>query len=55
MSRARFADEPRLHLPRLGIALSLKRRPDLGEPFDKAYQEGLQLAAEADRLGIDEI
>jgi alkanesulfonate monooxygenase SsuD/methylene tetrahydromethanopterin reductase-like flavin-dependent oxidoreductase (luciferase family) len=52
---ARFTDLPAPRLPRLGIALSFQRRPDLDEPFDRAYQEGLELAAEADRLGIDDI
>ncbi len=52
---ARFTDEPTPKMPRLGIALSFQRRPDLGEGFDRAYQEGLELAAEADRLGIDDI
>ena len=52
---ARFTDEPAPKMPRLGIALSFQRRPDLGESFDRAYQEGLELAAEADRLGIDDI
>ena len=55
MPTARFGDAPRPLMPRLGIALSFQRRPDLGDRFDQAYQEGLQLAAEADRLGIDEI
>ncbi|MDH4076016.1 MAG: LLM class flavin-dependent oxidoreductase [Acidimicrobiia bacterium] len=52
---ARFTDEPAPKMPRLGIALSFQRRPDLGESFDRAYQESLELAAEADRLGIDDI
>ncbi|MFN0026622.1 MAG: LLM class flavin-dependent oxidoreductase [Acidimicrobiales bacterium] len=52
---ARFSDPPRPALPRLGIALSFQRRPDLNEPFERAYQDGLALAAEADLLGIDEI
>ncbi len=52
---ARFTDEPIPKMPRLGVALSFQRRPDLGESFDRAYQEGLELAAEADRFGIDDI
>ncbi len=52
---ARFTDPPNPNVPRLGIALSFQRRPDLGESFEQAYREGLELAAEADRLGIDEI
>ncbi|MDH3682088.1 MAG: LLM class flavin-dependent oxidoreductase [Acidimicrobiia bacterium] len=55
MSSARFSDDPKPRLPRLGIALSFQRRPDLDEPFDRAYRESLELAAEADRLGIDDI
>jgi alkanesulfonate monooxygenase SsuD/methylene tetrahydromethanopterin reductase-like flavin-dependent oxidoreductase (luciferase family) len=51
----RFTDAPHPAMPRIGIALTFQRRPDLGEPFDRAYREGLELAAEADRLGIDDI
>jgi alkanesulfonate monooxygenase SsuD/methylene tetrahydromethanopterin reductase-like flavin-dependent oxidoreductase (luciferase family) len=51
----RFEATPPGRLPRLGIALSFQRRPDLGEPFDRAYREGIELAAEADRLGIEDI
>ena len=51
----RFADAPRPALPRLGIALTFQRRPDLGERFDQAYAEGVELATEADRLGIDDV
>jgi alkanesulfonate monooxygenase SsuD/methylene tetrahydromethanopterin reductase-like flavin-dependent oxidoreductase (luciferase family) len=52
---ARFDDDPAPPLPRLGISLGFQRRPDLDEPYDRAYREGLELAAEADRLGIDDI
>ena len=42
-------------MPRLGILLNFQSRPDLGEPWDKPYREGLELAAEASRCGIDDI
>jgi len=52
---ARFDDDPAPPVPRLGISLGFQRRPDLDESYDRAYREGLELAAEADRLGIDDI
>lgn len=55
MTDARFHDDPAPALPRLGITLGFQRRPDLDEPYDRAYRESLELAAEADRLGIDDI
>jgi len=41
--------------PRLGISLSFQAHRELGESWDKAYREGLELAAEAGRLGVDSI
>ena len=55
MISARFDDDPDPPMPRLGISLGFQRRPDVDEPYDRAYREGLELAAEADRLGIDDI
>lgn len=55
MISARFDDDREPRMPRLGISLGFQRRPDLDEPYDRAYREGLELAAEADRLGIDDI
>ena len=55
MISARFDDEPAPSMPRLGISLGFQRRPDLDEPYDRAYRESIELAAEADRLGIDDI
>ena len=40
---------------KLGISFSFQAHRALGEPYDKAYREGLELAAEASRLGIDSI
>lgn len=40
---------------KLGISFSFQAHRELGEPYDKAYREGLELAAEASRLGIDSI
>ena len=40
---------------RLGIMLSFQCRADLGETWEKAYRDGVTLAAEASRLGIDDI
>ncbi len=51
----RFTDPIGVGRPRLGISLSFQSRPDLGERYDQAYRECLELAAEADKLGIDEI
>ena len=39
-------------VPQLGVSISFQARHDLGERWDTAYREGLELAAEADRLGI---
>ena len=41
--------------PEFGISISFQARRDLGERWDTAYGEGLELAAEADRLGIASI
>jgi alkanesulfonate monooxygenase SsuD/methylene tetrahydromethanopterin reductase-like flavin-dependent oxidoreductase (luciferase family) len=40
---------------KFGISFSFQSHRELGEPYDKAYREGLELAAEASRLGIDSI
>ncbi len=40
---------------KFGISFSFQAHRALGEPYDKAYREGLELAAEASRLGIDSI
>ncbi len=40
---------------KIGISFSFQAHRALGEPYDKAYREGLELAAEASRLGIDSI
>ena len=41
--------------PKFGLALSFQVHQGLGEPWDKAYREGIELAAEANRLGFDSI
>ena len=41
--------------PKFGLALSFQVHQGLGEPWDKSYREGLELAAEANRLGFDSI
>ena len=40
---------------KLGISFSFQAHRGLGEPYDKAYREGLELAAEASRLGYHSI
>ena len=40
---------------KIGISFSFQAHRGLGEPYDRAYREGLELAAEASRLGIDSI
>jgi alkanesulfonate monooxygenase SsuD/methylene tetrahydromethanopterin reductase-like flavin-dependent oxidoreductase (luciferase family) len=50
-----FGAAPTAGRPRLGLSLSFQSRPDLGETFSTAYGESLELAAEADRLGVDDI
>ncbi|HZQ02362.1 MAG TPA: LLM class flavin-dependent oxidoreductase [Reyranella sp.] len=40
---------------KFGISFSFQAHRALGEPYDKAYREGLELAAEASRLGIASI
>lgn len=42
-------------IPKIGISLSFKAHLALGEPWDRVYREGVELAAEASRLGIDSI
>ena len=39
--------------PKFGLALSFQVHQGLGEPWDKSYREGVELAAEANRLGFD--
>ena len=41
--------------PKFGIAFSFQAHRGLGEPYDKAYREGLELAAEASRLGYHSV
>ena len=41
--------------PKVGISMSFKAHLALGEPWDRVYREGVELAAEASRLGIDSI
>jgi alkanesulfonate monooxygenase SsuD/methylene tetrahydromethanopterin reductase-like flavin-dependent oxidoreductase (luciferase family) len=41
--------------PKLGISFSFQAHRGLGEPYDKAYREGLELATEASRLGFHSI
>ena len=41
--------------PKFGISFSFQVHRELGEPWDKSYREGIELAAEADRLGFDSI
>lgn len=49
------AGRPNPEPPRLGVVLSFQARPDLGEPHHWAYGDGLAFAAEADRLGVDDV
>ena len=41
--------------PKFGLALSFQVHQGLGEPWDKSYREGIELAVEASRLGFDAI
>lgn len=41
--------------PKLGIFFSFQAHRGLGEPYDKAYREALELAAEASRVGYHSI
>ena len=41
--------------PKLGISFSFQAHRGLGEPYDKAYREAIELAAEANRLGFHSI
>ncbi|WP_416897525.1 MAG: LLM class flavin-dependent oxidoreductase [Minwuia sp.] len=41
--------------PEIGITISFQRHAALGETWDRVYAEALELAAEADRLGIRSI
>jgi alkanesulfonate monooxygenase SsuD/methylene tetrahydromethanopterin reductase-like flavin-dependent oxidoreductase (luciferase family) len=41
--------------PKFGLALSFQVHQGLGEPWDKAYREGIELAAEANRLGFESL
>jgi alkanesulfonate monooxygenase SsuD/methylene tetrahydromethanopterin reductase-like flavin-dependent oxidoreductase (luciferase family) len=40
---------------KFGISFSFQAHRALGEPYDRAYREGLELAAEASRLGIHSV
>lgn len=42
-------------VPKFGIALSFQVHRGLGEAWDTAYREGLELAREADRLGFESV
>jgi alkanesulfonate monooxygenase SsuD/methylene tetrahydromethanopterin reductase-like flavin-dependent oxidoreductase (luciferase family) len=41
--------------PKFGLALSFQVHQGIGEPWDKSYREGIELAAEANRLGFDSL
>jgi alkanesulfonate monooxygenase SsuD/methylene tetrahydromethanopterin reductase-like flavin-dependent oxidoreductase (luciferase family) len=41
--------------PKFGISFSFQVHRELGEPWDRSYREGIELAAEANRLGFDSI
>ena len=41
--------------PKFGVSFSLQAHRTLGEPYDKAYREAIELAAEANRLGFHSI
>jgi len=45
--------EELLPIPKFGFSISFEARGDIGETFEQAYREGLEFAAEADRLGVD--
>ncbi|MPY93693.1 MAG: LLM class flavin-dependent oxidoreductase [Acidimicrobiia bacterium] len=51
----RLPDSAPSSLPRLGISLSFQCRPDLDEGYEQAWKESLELAVEAERLGVEEI
>lgn len=42
-------------VPKLGISFSFQAHRGLGEAWDKSYREGLELAAEASRLGYHSV
>src|SRR5258708_30776304 len=42
-------------VPKFGISFSFQAHRWLGEPYDKAYREAIELAAEANRLGYHSI
>ncbi len=44
-----------MNAPKLGISFSFQAHRGLGEAYDKAYREALELAAEASRLGYHSI
>ncbi|MDB5714833.1 MAG: hypothetical protein JWO15_2230 [Sphingomonadales bacterium] len=44
-----------LPIPKIGITINFEAREDLGETSEQAYREGLEFAAEADRLGCEVI
>jgi len=41
--------------PQFGVSFSFQAHRELGEPYDKAYREGIELAAEANRLGFHSV
>lgn len=41
--------------PKFGISFAFQAHRALGEPYDKAYREGIELAAEASRLGFHSV
>ncbi|HEY6980543.1 LLM class flavin-dependent oxidoreductase [Reyranella sp.] len=41
--------------PQFGISFSFQAHRELGEPYDRAYREGIELAAEANRLGFHSV
>jgi alkanesulfonate monooxygenase SsuD/methylene tetrahydromethanopterin reductase-like flavin-dependent oxidoreductase (luciferase family) len=53
VERASADADELLPVPKFGFSLSFEARHDVGETSEQAYREGLEFAAEADRLGID--
>jgi len=45
----------KIPVPKVGITINFEARVDLGQTYEQAYREGLEFAAEADRLGCDVI
>jgi hypothetical protein len=48
-------DATHVPVPRLGILITLRARHDFGERWDTVYAESLELAADASRIGVDDI